>query len=87
MLSLVTQEKKKKRNRGPGHPRSVVFLCCDLPDTTEQRLEKVKMNKRLPTGDLLWVPTSDIVKAESSKEDPRVTGGLVSNLPHPQSDQ
>jgi len=26
---------------------------------------------------------SDIVKAESSGEDPRVTGGLVSNLPHP----
>jgi len=26
---------------------------------------------------------SDIVKAESSGEDPRATGGLVSNLPHP----
>ena len=26
---------------------------------------------------------SDIVKAESSREDPRATGGLVSNLPHP----
>ena len=26
---------------------------------------------------------SDIVKAERSGEDPRVTGGLVSNLPHP----
>jgi len=26
---------------------------------------------------------SDIVKAESSAEDPRATGGLVSNLPHP----
>ena len=25
----------------------------------------------------------DIVKAESSGEDPRATGGLVSNLPHP----
>jgi len=27
--------------------------------------------------------TSDIVKAESSGEDPRATGGLVSNLAHP----
>ena len=27
---------------------------------------------------------SDIVKAKSSGEDPRATGGLVSNLPHPQ---
>jgi len=27
---------------------------------------------------------SDIVKAESSGEDPRATRGLVSNLPHPQ---
>ena len=26
---------------------------------------------------------SDIVKAKSSGEDPRATGGLVSNLPHP----
>ena len=26
---------------------------------------------------------SDIVKAKSSKEDPRATGGLISNLPHP----
>jgi len=26
----------------------------------------------------------EIVKAESSGEDPRATGGLVSNLPHPQ---
>jgi len=26
---------------------------------------------------------SDIVKAESSGEDPRATSGLVSNLPHP----
>ena len=26
---------------------------------------------------------SDIVKAESSGEDPRATGDLVSNLPHP----
>jgi len=26
---------------------------------------------------------SDIVQAESSGEDPRATGGLVSNLPHP----
>ena len=26
---------------------------------------------------------SDIVKVESSGEDPRATGGLVSNLPHP----
>jgi len=27
--------------------------------------------------------TRDIVKAKSSGEDPRATGGLVSNLPHP----
>jgi len=27
--------------------------------------------------------TSDIVKAESTGEDPRATGGLVSNLPDP----
>jgi len=27
---------------------------------------------------------SDIIKAESFGEDPRATGGLVSNLPHPQ---
>jgi len=26
---------------------------------------------------------SDIVKVESCEEDPRVTGGLISNLPHP----
>ena len=26
---------------------------------------------------------SDILKAKSSGEDPRATGGLVSNLPHP----
>ena len=35
---------------------------------------------------LEWSTTggaSDIVKAKSSGEDPRATGGLVSNLPHP----
>ena len=26
---------------------------------------------------------SDIVKAKSSGEDPKATGGLISNLPHP----
>jgi len=26
---------------------------------------------------------SDIVKAKSSEKDPRATGGLVSNVPHP----
>jgi len=31
-----------------------------------------------PTSD-----ASDRVKAESFEEDPRATGGLVSNLPHP----
>ena len=41
------------------------------------------MNKRLQIIDLLWVPGNNIVKAESSKEDPRATGGLVSILPHP----
>jgi len=30
------------------------------------------------------VGASDIVKAESSGEDLRATGGLVSNVPHPQ---
>jgi len=30
---------------------------------------------------------SDIVKVESSGEDPRATGGLVSNLPHPRANK
>jgi len=30
---------------------------------------------------------SDIVKAKSSGEDPRATGGPVSNLPHPRVNQ
>jgi len=34
-------------------------------------------------GELPHHGASDIVKAESSGEDPRATGGLVSNLPHP----
>ena len=27
--ATITQENKKKRNCGPGHPRSDAFLCCD----------------------------------------------------------
>ena len=30
---------------------------------------------------------SDIVKAKSTGEDPRATGGLISNLPHPRVNQ
>ena len=39
-----------------------------------------KQNKK--TGEGWTGGASDIVKAESSGEDPRATGGLVSNLPH-----
>jgi len=30
---------------------------------------------------------SDIIKVESSGEDPRATGGLVSNIPHPRANK
>ena len=35
------------------------------------------------TSDGQTITASDIVKAKSPGEDPRATGGLVSNLPHP----
>ena len=40
-------------------------------------------NWRASSVDLKPKKISDIVKAKSSGEDPRATGGLVSNLPHP----
>jgi len=51
------------------------------PGTLSPTLKKVKTFVRCI--DFLWVGASDIVKAKSSREDPRATGGLVSNFPHP----
>ena len=49
----------------------VYFLFCHA-------LHSVKKMGEEGTGG-----ASDIVKAESTGEDPKATGGLISNLPHP----
>jgi len=63
------------------------FNIFDLSKKKSKRCErkppiisnlKYKIWAHRPTGG-----ASDIVKAESSGEDPRATGGLVSNLLHP----
>ena len=46
--------------------------------SANDNVKHTKSNIRYDTGG-----ASDMVKAKSSGEDPRATGGLVSNLPHP----
>jgi len=54
--------------------------------SNQQKTIRVNKKNRNRTLRLLLPGTggaSDIGKAKSSGEDPRATGGLVSNLPHP----
>jgi len=46
--------------------------------SANDNVKHTKSNIRYDTGG-----ASDMVKAKSSGEDPRATGGLVSHLPHP----
>jgi len=55
--------------------------CWNCTGSYKFSVSVKKMGEGWTGGDI------NIVKAESSGEDPRATGGLVSNLPHPRVDK
>jgi len=67
--------------------RHIIFLndiemCCTTGhDLAGIALDPVSVKKM---GEGRTGGASEIVKAKSSGEDPRATGGLISNFPHPQ---
>ena len=82
---ILIKRYQEKRDRGSRENKERKKERDEHEYVREKEGEREKEIERESVGLHIIISTRaiDIVKAESSGEDPKATGGLVSNLPHP----